>query len=204
MDTRHAHDVHPHSTSPLRPLGFSYLPGPPPGSLSAGRAAAAEPAFPSYASSYHYCYYKNSSYHFFLARRLALLLYPRLTEQTFVCSSAENRRTHATALTRTQQPHQLGLAQTSLTLNVPSAPTAPRRRRSPRASATPCHAVMLSQSASCNQHRFPTGLACSSLPSSAQAQSHRCRLYSGHASSAQARSHRCRRRAVRAHMARPI
>ena len=64
------------------------------------------------------------------------------------------QKTGATALTRTQQPHQLGLAQTSLTLNVPSAPTAPRRRRSPRASATPCHAVMLSQSASCNQHRF--------------------------------------------------
>ena len=51
MDTRHAHDAHPHSTSPLRPLGHSYLPGPPPGSPSAGRAAAAEPAFPSYASS---------------------------------------------------------------------------------------------------------------------------------------------------------
>ena len=55
MDTRHAHpyplDVHPYSTSPLRPLGLSYPPGPPPGSLSAGRAAAAEPAFPSYASS---------------------------------------------------------------------------------------------------------------------------------------------------------
>ena len=51
MDTRHAHDVHPYSTSPLRPLGLSHPPGPPPGSLSAGRAAAAEPAFPSYASS---------------------------------------------------------------------------------------------------------------------------------------------------------
>ena len=51
MDTRHAHDVHLYSTSPLRPLGLSYPPGPPPGSLSAGRAAAAEPAFPSYASS---------------------------------------------------------------------------------------------------------------------------------------------------------
>ena len=60
------------------------------------------------------------------------------------------------------------------------------------------------QAASSNQHRFPTGFACSSLPSSAQARSHRCRLYSGHASSAQARSHRCRRRAVRAHMARPF
>ena len=27
MDTRHAHDVHPYSTSPLRPLGLSYPPG---------------------------------------------------------------------------------------------------------------------------------------------------------------------------------
>ena len=51
MDTRHAHDVNPYSTSPLRPLGLSYPPGPPPGSLSAGRAAVAEPAVPSYASS---------------------------------------------------------------------------------------------------------------------------------------------------------